>query len=294
MIFARQRSMTTLWTIAKLNSDEDIQDCGSGKLIWMTMLWHVEWVEWVIKLCYDMWNESNEWSSNVMTCGMSRMSDQAMLWHVEWVEWVIKLCYDMWNESNEWSSNVMTCGMSRMSDQAMLWHVEWVEWVIKLCYDMWNESNEWSSYVMTCGMSRMSDQAMLWHVEWVEWVIKLCYDMWNESNEWSSYVRFLLPDPIRSDDHPPVSHIAHIFSTQRDPAIFVPSAIHFVNTVILLLHDDLCLPSLRFPFTFPWIAHFTSSHPPSVIVWPKKESLRRTTIPRSCQCSVQLSHNIRR
>ena len=66
------------------------------------------------------------------------------------------------------------------------------------------------------------------------------------------------------------------------------------------------LPRPRFPLTFPWITHFTSSHPPSLIVCPKKESLRRTTNPRSClvvlssvrillsvRCSVQLTRNIR-
>ena len=48
-------------------------------------------------------------------------------------------------------------------------------------------------------------------------------------------------------------------------------------------------------------------HPPSLIVWPKNESLPRTTVPRSClvvlsfvgirwsfRCSVQLTRNIRR
>ena len=79
--------------------------------------------------------------------------------------------------------------------------------------------------------------------------------------------------------------------------------IHFV---MLLLYDILCLPCLRFPLTFPWITHSTSSLPPSLIVCPMKESLRCTTNPRSClvvlrsvrilssvQCSVQLTHNIR-
>ena len=55
-----------------------------------------------------------------------------------------------------------------------------------------------------------------------------------------------------------------------------------INCVILLLYDVLCLPSLCFPFNFPWIAHFTSSRTSaiSVIVWPKKERLRFTTIPK--------------
>ena len=65
------------------------------------------------------------------------------------------------------------------------------------------------------------------------------------------------------------------------------------------------LPHLRFPLTFPWITQFTSSHPPSLMVCPKKESLRRATNPRSCLvvpssvrmlssvlCSVQLTRNI--
>ena len=39
-------------------------------------------------------------------------------------------------------------------------------------------------------------------------------------------------------------------------------------------------PSL--PTHFPWITHFTSSHPPSLIVCPKNESLRRTTNPSCC------------
>ena len=35
------------------------------------------------------------------------------------------------------------------------------------------------------------------------------------------------------------------------------------------------MPSL--PIHLPCITHFTSSHAPSLIVWPKKESLQRTT-----------------
>ena len=55
---------------------------------------------------------------------------------------------------------------------------------------------EWEC--MTCGMSRMTDDMK----------IKLC----------SSPSR----SHIRSGDQPPVPHIAHIFSIQRDPVIFVP------------------------------------------------------------------------
>ena len=75
--------------------------------------------------------------------------------------------------------------------------------------------------------------------------------------------------------------------------------IHFV---MLLLYDVFGLLCLRFPLTFPWITQFTSSHQPSLIVCPKKESLRRTTNTRSClvvlssvrtlwsvRCSVQLT-----
>ena len=47
-------------------------------------------------------------------------------------------------------------------------------------------------------------------------------------------------------------------------------------------YDVLGLPRRRFPFTFPCIIHFTSSHPPSLIVWPNKESLRRAPNPNSC------------
>ena len=49
------------------------------------------------------------------------------------------------------------------------------------------------------------------------------------------------------------------------------SDIHFV---MLLLCDVFVLPRLRFPLTFPRITHFTSSHPPSLMVCPKKESLQ--------------------
>ena len=46
---------------------------------------------------------------------------------------------------------------------------------------------------------------------------------------------------------------------------------------------DYCMMlCLRFPLTFPWITHFNSSHTPSLMVCPKKESLRRTTNSRSC------------
>ena len=90
-------------------------------------------------------------------------------------------------------------------------------------------------------------------------------------------------------------------------SLVVRSVLTDVHFVMLLLYDVFGLPRLRFPLTFPWITHFTSSHPPSLMVCPKKESLRRTTNPRSCLvvpssvrmlssvlCSVQLTRNIRR
>ena len=80
-----------------------------------------------------------------------------------------------------------------------------------------------------------------------------------------------------------------------------------LSDFVMLLSDVFGLPRLRFPLTFPWITHFTSSRPPSLIVCPRKESLRRTTNPGSClavlrslrilssvRCSVQLTRNIRR
>ena len=92
--------------------------------------------------------------------------------------------------------------------------------------------------------------------------------------------RFFFHGPIKSDDQPPVPHIVSIFSIQRDLVIRpVLSDIYFV---MLLLYEVFGLPRLRFPLTFPWITHFTSSHPPSLMVCPKKERLRRTTNPRSC------------
>ena len=65
-------------------------------------------------------------------------------------------------------------------------------------------------------------------------------------------------------------------------SLVICSMISDIHSVMLLLYDVIGLPRLRFPLTFPWITHFTSSHPPSLIVYPKKESLRRTKNPRSC------------
>ena len=72
-------------------------------------------------------------------------------------------------------------------------------------------------------------------------------------------------------------HLARSRETRMTVSMFPP--IHFP---MLPLCDVFGLPRLRFPLTFPWITHFTSSHPPSRIVCPKKESLRHTTNPRSC------------
>ena len=73
--------------------------------------------------------------------------------------------------------------------------------------------------LMICGMSEMSDDKTI-----------------------KNYV-FFFRGPIRSDEQPPVPHIASIQL---------------------------------------YSASFTSSNPPSLIVWPKKESLLRTIIPRNC------------
>ena len=88
-------------------------------------------------------------------------------------------------------------------------------------------------------------------------------------------------------------------------SLVIRSMLSDIHFVMLLLYVVFGLPRLRFPLTFPWITHFTSSHPPSLMACPKKESLRRTTNPRSClvvlssvrilssvRCSVQLTRNI--
>ena len=110
---------------------------------------------------------------------------------------------------------------------------------------------------------------------------------------------FFFHGSIRSDDllHPARSRVS----------LVIHSVLTDVHFVMLLLYDVFGLPRLRFPLTFPWITHFTSSHPPSLMVCLKKVSLRRTTNPRSCLvvpnsvrmlssvlCSGQLTRNIRR
>ena len=115
---------------------------------------------------------------------------------------------------------------------------------------------------------------------------------------------FIFRGPIRSGDQPPVQHIVQIVSIQRESRV-ICSLLPTIHFVMLLLCDVLGFPRRRVPLTFPCITHFTGSHPPSLIAWPKKESLRRATNPRSClvvlssdrilwsvRCSVQLTRNI--
>ena len=91
------------------------------------------------------------------------------------------------------------------------------------------------------------------------------------------------------------------------PSLVIRSMLSNIHVMMLLRYDVFDLPRLCFPFTFPWITHLSSSHPPSLIMCTEKESLRRTTNPRSClvvlssvrilssvRCSVQLTRNIRR
>ena len=125
----------------------------------------------------------------------------------------------------------------------------------------------------------------------------------------SRILSFTVPSGVMIS-RPCHTYIVSIFSIQRDQCFLrdlIRSVLSDVHFVMLLLYDVFGLPRLRFPLTFPWITHFTSSHPPSLMVCPKKESLRRTTNPRSCLvvptsvrmlssvlCSVQLTRNIRR
>ena len=65
-------------------------------------------------------------------------------------------------------------------------------------------------------------------------------------------------------------------SHQSSPSSAIPcvprDSLHALSyhVVVLLLCDVIGLPRRRFPLTFPWITHFTSSHPLSPIVCPKK------------------------
>ena len=93
---------------------------------------------------------------------------------------------------------------------------------------------------------------------------------------------FFLRGPIRSDDQPPVPHVAPIFSIYRESRVIrsMLSSIQFilrVATVGCVMSSTSSLPT-----HVPHITHFSSSHPPSLIVCPRKESWRHTTYPRSC------------
>ena len=73
-----------------------------------------------------------------------------------------------------------------------------------------------------------------------------------------------------------------IHSARSRVSLVIRSMFAYIHFVMLVLYDVFGLPRLRFPLTFPWITYFTSSHPPCLIVCPKKESMRYTTTPRSC------------
>ena len=72
---------------------------------------------------------------------------------------------------------------------------------------------------------------------------------------------FAVPS-CRNDDQPPLQYLAPIFPSSPIPRV----------------SRDFGLPRCRFPCNSFCIAHFTSSQAPSLVVWLKKESLRRTQI----------------
>ena len=91
------------------------------------------------------------------------------------------------------------------------------------------------------------------------------------------------------DDQPPMQHLAPIFPSycaipRRVPHGFFHTSTHpFAMLPLRGVILELGLPSRRFPCTSLYITHFT----PSLIVWPKNESLRRTTNPsRHPSCLV--------
>ena len=83
--------------------------------------------------------------------------------------------------------------------------------------------------------------------------------------------------PITNNDQPAAHHFIQIVSNHCDPkSPVIGSILRRIHFELLLLDEVFILPRLRFPLTFPWITHFTSSHPPSLIGCPKKDSLRRS------------------
>ena len=68
----------------------------------------------------------------------------------------------------------------------------------------------------------------------------------------------------------PCRHSINLLHSSRSRvSLVIRSMLSLIHFVMLLLYDVFGLPRLRFPLTFPWITHFTSSHPPSLIVRPK-------------------------
>ena len=93
---------------------------------------------------------------------------------------------------------------------------------------------------------------------------------------------FRLPSgPVRNDEQQPVHHLAPILARSRDSRMISSTfpPIHFAMLPLRCVRLRCSRPSFHMNFPL-YHALYYSSHPPSLIVWPKKESLRRTTNPR--------------
>ena len=93
---------------------------------------------------------------------------------------------------------------------------------------------------------------------------------------------FFLRGPVRNDDQPPMQHLAPIFPIYSAIPLVPHDFFHIFTHPFCDVASAWCLIRLRsstpsFPMHFPlYHTLFHSSHPPSLIMWPKKESLRRT------------------